>query len=112
MPTPTKKPRPLPLAPKFYVSAQGVYLGAFSGIQRNPNDPATIEQPMPSDPNAVEVPTPPPTGRYLWKGAKWVPQPKAPRDLEAEFLQLPDWFQATIELVPGGKAAVKARLQP
>lgn len=123
------------LQPKYFVDAEGKYLGAFVGVQEEvpiiagprfridadgtkhelpPEvirwELGDIEQPLPDDPEAIEVPSPPDDGRDVWDGEAWVPYSPAPIDLDVELSKKDPFIRALVELIPGGLDAVKAKM--
>ncbi len=106
------------LPTKHFVDSQGNYLGAFTGIQRDGGQdemgrprPPIIEEPGPTVQNAVEVPSPPAHGRDMWDGSAWVPHVPPGLDVDAELAKKENaLLRAIAELVPGGKAALKAKV--
>ena len=100
------------LPPRFFVNAQGKFLGQFCGYQQINEKHEVIEEKLakPKDPEAIEVPAPPANGRDTWDGNKWVPHTPAIKTLDDEIAEQSPMMRAIMELVPGGADAVKAKL--
>ncbi|MQB19661.1 hypothetical protein DXT90_03325 [Agrobacterium tumefaciens] len=54
---------------KYFVSPEGLYLGAWDGYRADDGSFVAPEYPA----NGIEVPSPPDDGRQLWKDGEWLP---------------------------------------